>query len=201
MSNITKKLKLQKEIDKNRTHDKFNKLANFLSGNLGTRKSKIINTIKSQTPKGREVEGRFTKRFLKPAIDGYFKGFPVEVIFEGVNSQGETQWKNKFFGSKPAPDFIFKPRQPSLFDNAHSPFPLDTVGEVKYDKLTFRNFVTGLGQIIAYLESSRIEKEPKQYGYYIYFNTDIDKDTIISNHEETFLRTLWKQQNIFAVII
>jgi aspartate/methionine/tyrosine aminotransferase len=78
-------------------------------------------------------------------------------------------------------------------------FPLETVGEVKYGNLNFRSFATGLGQIIGYLKASQFEAVPKIYGYYIFFNTDVDKT--ITENDKKFLEELWENENIFVVII
>lgn len=116
----------------------------------------------------------------------------------GMNSKGETQFKSKFFGSRPAPDFLFNVKQQDLFHQPF-PFPLDTVGEVKYCDLKFQTFISGLGQIIGYLNASKFEKSPKIYGYYIFFNTDLNK--IITKNDEKFLEEIWEKENVFTVII
>ncbi len=185
--------------EKSRARGKFEKLAKYLNSCLGGKKRriKIIRKVNREAPKGVEKEGFFIKRFLDRALRDYFKNRRIEVIMEGVNSEGRTQFRDKFFGSKPAPDFLFEiDKQPRLFSTRHLlSFPLNTVGEVKYDKLTFRSFVTGLGQIIGYLNTGK----KFDYGYYIFFNTDIDKP--VTDRERKFLDELWEKENIFVVII
>ena len=195
---MTSNQKMIREQEKLKAQHKFKKLVSFLISNLGgeERKSRIIEKVRRETPKGREKEGNFVKLFLAPALTRYFLDYPLRVIIEGVNSEGATQFKNIFFGSRPAPDFSFK-SESNLF--SISPFPLDTVGEVKYANLNFRSFVTGLGQIIGYLKASEFEQSPKIYGYYIFFNTDLDGS--IRETDKGFLEELWEKENIFVVII
>ena len=185
--------------EKLRAKRKFEKLAKCLNSHLGGKKRriKIIRKVNRETPKGGEKEGVFIKLFLTPVLTSYFEHWSIEVIIEGVNSNGRTQFQDKFFGTKPAVDFLFEiDKQKRLFSTRHPlPFPLNTVGEVKYGKLTFRSFVTGLGQIIGYLNASK----KFDYGYYIFFNTDIDKT--ITDRDRRFLDELWEKENIFVVII
>jgi hypothetical protein len=189
MTNAQEKLRAQK---------KFEKLKNFLCSNLGSRNRKfnIIKKVDKNTSKSGEKEGNFVKLFLTPTLVKYFRNYPLRIIIEGANSKGETQLKNNFFGSKPAFDFSFK-SETNLFST--SPFPLDTVGEVKYGNLNFRAFATGLGQIIGYLKASQFEANPKRYGYYIFFNTDLDK--AITENDKKFLEEIWERENVFVVII
>ena len=183
--------------EKLRAQKKFKKLERHLVFCLRNRKEKIIRKVDKVTSKGGEKENAFIKLFLTPVLRNYFKDHCIEVIVEGVNSEGRTQFRNKFFGSKPAPDFLFRmDNQPKLFNNRHPiPFPLNTVGEVKYDKLTFRSFAIGLGQIIGYLNADK----RFEYGYYIFFNKDLNKD--ITDKDKEFLNKLWEKENIFVVII
>ena len=190
---------MTKEQEKLSAQKKFKKLENFLHSSLGgqKRKLKIIKEVDKETPRGGEKEGNFIKFFLGPVLIKYFNTYPsVKVIIEGMNSGGGTQLKSEFFGSMPAFDFSFK-SEANLF--AVSPFLLDTVGEVKYGKLTFRPFATGLGQIIGYLQASKLGESPKTYGYYIFFNTDIAKS--ITEKDKEFLEELWERENVFVVII
>lgn len=193
---------MTKEEEKLRTQKKFRALENFLRMNLGgpKRKPQIIKRVDKKTPKGGNKEGNFVKLYLTHFLVKYFQEHSIEVIVEGVNSSGATQFKNKFFGSKPAIDFLFKSEGLSLFPAPHIiPFPLDTVGEVKYGSLSFRSFATGLGQIIGYLKASQFEASPKIYGYYIFFNTDVGKT--VTENDKKFLEELWDKENIFVVII
>lgn len=184
--------------DKPRALKKFNKLRNFLIGGLGgrARKNIIIATINRKHKVSGEKEGLFIKHFLAPKLLQYFKQYPIEIYIEGVNSKGETQLKNRFFGSKPAFDFSFS-SPTTLFSTPD--FPLGTVGEVKYDKLTFRAFITGLGQVIGYRQAANAEGKHKSYGYYIFFNTELDKT--LTENEKNFLKELWGKENIFVLVI
>ena len=193
---------MTKERQKTRALNKFKKLEKHLLSLLGgeKRKVKIIRKIEKETPKGGEKEGIFVKSFLCRVLFNYFRNSSIEVIIEGVNSEGRTQFKNKFLNSKPAVDFLFEKRPSGLFPVSHTIlFPLETVGEVKYGDLNFRSFATGLGQIIGYLKASQFEASPKIYGYYIFFNTDGDKT--ITENDKKFLEELWEKENIFVVII
>jgi len=183
--------------EKLRAQKKFKKLEKYLISCFANRKVKIIRKIDKETPREGEKEGIFIKLFLAPALSAYFKDRRIKVIVEGVNSNGETQFQDEFFGSKPAPDFLFRAdSQPMLVDNRRVlPFPLNTVGEVKYGKLTFSLFTKGLGQIIGYLNADK----KFDYGYYVFFNTNINKT--ITDRDKEFLEELWERENIFVVII
>jgi len=184
--------------EKLRAQRKFERLKHFLQARLGDKNKKLEIVREVQKTKGKEAI--FRKRFLFPVLNEYFKEHSIEVVTEGVNSEGRTRLRKEFLGVKPAVDFLFKPEDPSLFPSPYKiPIPLDSVGEVKYGKLNFRLFSTGLGQIIGYLKASQFEEKPKIYGYYIFFNTDVDKD--ITDRDREFLDELWEKENIFVVII
>ena len=76
---------------------------------------------------------------------------------------------------------------------------MDTVGELKYDKLRLRPFITALGQLIAYIESSKKEVERSQYGCLIFFNTEVNEESV--EQEEEFIKLMWERENIFVAII
>lgn len=193
---------MTKNEEKIKAKKKFEKLENFLRGNLGNKNKKIeiIKKIRRKILKNKKKESEFVKEFLEPILSRYFQKHSIDVIVEGKNSIGRTQFKNEFFGVKPAIDFLFKHENPSIFPSQYNvPFPLDTVGEVKYEKLTFRNFAIGLGQIIGYLAASKFEQNPKIYGYYIFFNTDVDKS--ITDKDREFLDEIWEKENVFIVIL
>jgi hypothetical protein len=192
---------MTREQQKIRAFNKFKKLERHLLSLLGgEKKAKIIGKIEKETPKGGEKESIFVKSFLCRVLFNYFRDSSIEVIIEGVNSEGRTQFRSKFFNSKPAVDFLFEKRPLGLLPVSHTIlFPLETVGEVKYGNLNFRSFATGLGQIIGYLKASQFEAAPKIYGYYIFFNTDVDKT--ITENDKKFLEELWENENIFVVII
>jgi len=111
--------------EKLKAQKKFKKLEKYLISCFANRKVKIIRKIDKETPRGGEKEGIFIKLFLAPALSAYFKDRRIKVIVEGVNSNGETQFQDEFFG------------------------------EVKYGKLTFSLFTKGLGQIIGYLNADK----------------------------------------------
>lgn len=188
---------------KARARKKFTALENVLRNNLAGNKAKIIRKVREKTVKKEKRESIFKKYFLTPVLDTYFKDYPIRIIVEGVDSKGGTRLKNMFFGSQPLADFFFKSKriEATLFSPTTSdpPFPLNTVGEVKYDKLNFHSFVTGIGQIIGYRAASRLQDKEKQYGYYIFFNINLEKS--IDENAKQFLEELWEKEDIFVVII
>jgi len=172
-------------MEKQEIYHQFNNLNLYLKERLLPQKEDIVKRVRGATPKGGEPEGHFIKLFLAPLLKEFFKENIGALIIEGINSKGQTQFKNYFFGSKPAPDFRFK--------------QLDTVGEVKYDKLRLRPFITALGQLIAYIESSKKEVERSQYGCLIFFNTEVNEESV--EQEEEFIKLMWERENIFFAII
>ncbi len=185
-----------------KAQEAFNKLEKHLCYNLGwqQRKLKIIENIERKTLNGEHKEKVFKKIFLSKVLWNCFRDSSIEIIIEGMSNEENTQFCKRFFGSKPAPDFLFKSKiEPSLFPPKRILPLLETVGEVKYGDLTFRSFVTGLGQVIGYLKASQLEKSPKIYGYYIFFNTNTDK--VITETDKKFLEEIWEKENVFVVII
>jgi len=172
-------------MDKQKIYYHLNSLSLYFKENLLPSKEYIVKKIIKETPVGGEPEGRFIKLFLAPLLKEFFKENPEGLIIEGIKSRCRTQFKNYFFGSKPAPDFILN--------------QLDTVGEVKYDKLRLRSFATALGQLITYIESSKKEIIQSKYGYLIFFNTEKHKEP--TEQEKKFINLMWEQDNIFISII
>jgi hypothetical protein len=119
------------------------KLGDRLSARLSPRRDEIVSAV----GKGGEPEGRFMKLFLADSLREFFEDRSDSLVIEGINSKGKTQFKISFFGSKPGPDLVFN--HPHLFT---------FVGEVKFGPMRLREFATGIGQVIAYIESSRLEK-------------------------------------------
>lgn len=199
---------MTEKILKNAAYKKFEDLRRYLQKEvlLHGGKGKIIKDVKSITnekddEKRNKDEKNFVKLFLFPVLDQYFRPNDINVIAEGIN--GVIRFRNKFFGSNPSADFLFKKEnQPKLFDLPADkiPFPIETVGEVKFEKLRFRLFASGLGQIIGYLRASKLELEPKNYGYYIFLNADLNKKSF-SGNELKFFHELWVKENIFVVIL
>jgi hypothetical protein len=175
-------------MNKQEVYNFLNNLSVYLEDNLQPQKEVIVAKVKEATPPGGEPEGNFIKLFLAPLLRNFCKHKFEGLIIEGINSKGRTQFKNYFFGSRPAPDFRFK-----------EPLPLSLVGEAKYCKLQLRSLAIGLGQLITYIESSNNELEPSQYGYLIFFNTGVSKK--LSRQENNFIKLLWEQENIFITII
>jgi len=128
-----------KKQEKLKVQKKFERLQRYLWFQLGggdkKRKIKIIKRVKRKTPEGGKKESIFVKLFLVPVLSNYFRDLRIEIIIEGVNSRGKTQFKGVFFGSRPAVDFLFKiDGQTGLFESrCFLPFPLNTIGEVKYE--------------------------------------------------------------------
>ncbi len=172
-------------MDKQDIYQKLNNISLCLIENSLPKKESIVKKIREETPKGCEPEGRFIKIILAPLLKKFFKENSGGLIIEGVKSRGQTQFKNYFFSSMPAPDFRFK--------------QLDIVGEVKYDKLRLRPFAIALGQLITYIESSKNEIVQSQYGYLIFFNIEKSKEP--TEQEKKFINLLWKRDNIFITII
>jgi len=172
-------------MDKQKTYYKLSNLSLYLKENLLPRKEDIVKNVLESTPINGEPEGYFIKLFLAPLQINFLKENPEGLFIEGINSKGRTQFKKDFFGSKPAPDFIFK--------------KYNTIGEVKYCKLRLRTFAVALGQLIAYIESSKNEVEKSQYGYLIFFNTE--KRNGLTEQEKKFINLMWKRNNIFITII
>ena len=172
-------------MDKQEIYQKLNNISYYLKENLSSQKDDFIKRVQKATPKGCEPEGHFIKIVLSPLLEEFFKENLEGLIIEGVRSRGSTQFKNYFFGSRPAPDFRFN--------------QLDTVGEVKYARLRLRSFATALGQLITYIESSKNEIVPSKYGYLIFFNTEKSKE--LQEQEKKFINLIWKRDNIFITII
>jgi hypothetical protein len=175
-------------MNKQDVYDFLNNTSIYLKNNLQPQKEKIVMKVKEAVPKGGEPEGYFIKNFLAHLLSEFFKQKSEGLIIEGINSKGQTQFKNYFFNSRPAPDFRFK-----------KSLPFNLVGEFKYCKLQLRSIAIGVGQLMTYIESSKIESEPSQYGYLIFFNTGVSKE--LSTQENNFIRLLWEQENIFITII
>jgi len=172
-------------MHKQKIYHQLNNLGLYLKENLLPKKEDIVKKVRGATPKGGEPEGYFIKLFLAPLLREFLKENLEGLTIEGINSKGRTQFKKDFFGSKPAPDFRFK--------------QFNMVGEIKYDKLRLRPLATALGQLITYIESSKNESEPSQYGYLVFFNTNRSKKP--TKQEEDFIRLIWERENIFITII
>jgi len=173
------------KMDKQKIYHQLNNLGLYLKENLLPKKEDIVRKVRRATPKGGEPEGYFIKLFLAPLLREFLIENLEGLIIEGINSEGQTQFKKDFFGSKPAPDFRFK--------------QFNMVGEVKYNKLRLRPFVTALGQLITYIESSKNETEQSKYGYLIFFNTKESKEP--TEREKEFINLMWERENIFITII
>jgi len=173
------------KMDKQEIYRQLNNLSFYLKKNLLPKKEDIVKKVRGAPPRGDEPEGYFIKLFLAPLLREFFKGNLGGLIIEGINSKGQTQFKKDFFGSKPAPDFRFK--------------QFNMVGEVNYDKLQLRPFVTALGQLITYIKSSKNETEQSKYGCLIFFNTEESKEP--TEREKEFINLMWERENIFIMII
>lgn len=169
---------------KQEVEQKLSQLTEELRKNLGGRKATIIKDVRANTPKGREQEGTFRKRFLVPVLENVFAD--DGLIVEGIGSQGLTQFKNNFFGGKPAVDFIVS--KPGI------------VGEVKYQPLSPSNFGGAVGQALVYLISSKQEEAKFPYGAVIFFTTRPEITTPTST-ERQFIQLLWERDNIFVIVI
>lgn len=192
---------------KNWANAQFKKLNVFLQHNLGgyneQRKSKIIRRIdaESKTKKlHRKKESIFKNIYLSFALSQFCSRFKYNIkpIIEGDRKQTKTKSEQMIFGTNPSADFLFISQEPTLFKSS-VPFPIDTVGELKYDKLNFRAFVTGLGQLIGYLNINKFHGNIYRYGFYIFFNIDLGRE--VTSAEDNFLQDLWERENIFVCII
>lgn len=159
------------------------KLEVTLKANLGNQKQIVINKVKSTLTPGGEAEGFFTKLFLSPILQSVF---PNDVTIEGVNSGGKTQYKQLFFGTKPAPDFVIE--------------KLRIVGEVKYESLRTRQLATAIGQILLYMAASKSELQHYEYGCVIYFDTS-SLTNHLSQEETDFQKYLMVNNDIFLILI
>jgi len=171
-------------MNKQEVYNFLNSISAYLKDNMQSQKDTIVMKVRKATLKGGEPENYFIKLSLAPLLIKFFKQKSKGLIIEGINSRGQTQFKNYFFSSRPAPDFRFK-----------EPLPFNLVGENKYCKLQLRSIATGLGQLITYIESSKNESEPSQYGYLNFFNTGVSKE--LSTQENNFIKLLWERENIF----
>ena len=174
-------------MDKQKIYHQLNNLGFYLKKNLILQKENVVKKVREATPKGGEPEGNFIKLFLAPLLREFLKVNLEGLIIEGIN-KGQTQFKNYFFGSKPASDFRFK-----------EPLTFNLIGEVKYGKLQLRSIATALGQLITYIESSKNESEQSQYGCLIFFNTKQSKEP--TEREKEFINLMWERENIFITII
>lgn len=186
MQNLLNKINLLNviKITKSKTHKCFKKLEIDLKKTIGINKKFIVSQIRFDTPPKGESEGRFIKDFLSERLQNVFKN---KIVIEGVNSKGRTQFKLPFFKAKPAPDFIIEE-------------PFCVIGEVKYCKLSTRKVGTAIGQILLYLVSSKEESTKYDYGCVIFFDTSI-KLNKLQEKEVSFIEHLWKNENIFLIII
>lgn len=189
-------------MDKKEVHNLLIQLNHWLEENLPPKKE-VIKRVKDGTSPGGEREGIFVKQFLytglKSFTEDYFKSLGSEdwqkqadetLIVEGIKPT--TQHRHSFFGSKPAPDFLFK-----------SPFPFTIVGEAKYSN-DIGDLQTLVGQTIVYLISGKTEEWHYNYGYGIFY--DISESQTIkkasqSRPEQELYRELWNKLGIFIGII
>lgn len=119
-------------MDKQKIYHQLNNLGLYLKENLLPKKEGIAKKVLGATPRGSEPEGYFIKLFLAPLLKEFLKENLEGLIIEGIN-KWQTQFKNYFFGSKPASDFRFK-----------EPLTFNLIGEVKYGKLQLRSIATAL---------------------------------------------------------
>ena len=189
-------------MNKQEAYNLLIQLNHWLEENLPPKKE-VIKTVKDGTSSGGEREGVFVKQFLytglKSFTEDYFKNLGLEdwqkradetLIVEGIKPT--TQHRHSFFGSKPAPDFLFK-----------SPFPFTIVGEAKYSN-DIGDLQTLVGQTIVYLISGKTEEWHYNYGYGIFYDIS-DSQTIKkasqSRPEQELYRELWDKLGIFIRII
>jgi len=173
-------------LNKKESYKFFTDLDSFLKNKLFPQKTSIIEQVRKATPNGNELEGSFIKVFLAPLLKDYFSDKVAGLAIEGV--VGTAQFKTIFFGSRPAPDFLFK--NPILFN---------TVGEIKYCSLSPRQFALALGQLIIYMRGSKLEQNQADYGYMIFFNTSLNQD--LAEPEQQFIKEIWGKENIFVTIL
>ena len=171
-------------LSKTKAYQQFKYLENHLKETIGNNKKSIISRVKSKTSYNHECEGVFIKSFLSKNLLNMFLD---NIIIEGIDSKGKTQFKKSFFGSKPAPDFVI--------NNL-----LTVVGEVKYDSLTARSISLAIGQVLVYLKSSKYESYKYDYGCIIFFDKSCKSDAI-GEKEAEFIKYLWEHENIYLIII
>jgi len=169
-------------MDKKELWPALKKFEGILKDKFRDNKEKIINEVGISS--GSYPEGYFVKNYLAKYLFDFFETY---VHIEGINSEGLTQYKNDFFCSKPAPDFIVKE-------------PYNLVGEVKYCNLSTRELATAIGQAIMYLHSSRSEEFVYEFGLIICFDKSM-KHTSLDSSEEILIKELWDKENIFIVIV
>lgn len=166
-------------------------------------KEEVIKGVKNGTPPGGEREGVFVREFLYTRLrsftEDYFKGPEPKdyqkqadkaLIVEGIKPT--TQHRHFFFGSKPAPDFRFRP-----------PFPFTIAGEVKYSSKS-GDLQTLVGQTIMYVISGEAEKWHYDYGYGIFYDisdTQVIKEASQNPLERQLRQELWDKFGIFIRII
>jgi|GEM_PF-4090002 len=131
-----------------------------------------------------EAESIFMKKYLNNLIKETFND---NVIIEGYNKEKPTQFKEVFFGSKPAPDFIIEE-------------PAKVVCEVKYSPLTTMKTATAVGQCLLYMAAKKDVTQKFYYGCIVFFDKSL-KFEGLQPVESNFKDYLWDELNIFLIIL